>query len=198
MFQRFLRTMSIDRHQTLLDVGVTCDRSYESSNYLEAWYPYKDMITAVGLTDASFLEDLYPGVTFVSANGCHLPFAESEFDFVHSSAVLEHVGSEENQKRFVAELYRVARHGVCISTPNRWFPVEFHTVLPLVHWLPKRYFRWLMRNSGREFFSREENLNLLSRADLHRIVLELGPAKAKIDSIKLWGLTSNLLLFLWK
>ena len=23
-----------------------------------------------------------------------------------------------------------------ITTPNRWFPVELHTCLPLVHWLP--------------------------------------------------------------
>ena len=25
---------------------------------------------------------------------------------------------------------------VFVTTPNRWFPVELHTRLPLVHWLP--------------------------------------------------------------
>ena len=25
-----------------------------------------------------------------------------------------------------------------MTTPNRWFPVEVHTRLPLVHWLPDR------------------------------------------------------------
>ena len=25
---------------------------------------------------------------------------------------------------------------VFLTTPNRWFPVEVHTRLPLVHWLP--------------------------------------------------------------
>ena len=28
-------------------------------------------------------------------------------------------------------------HRVFLTTPNRWFPIEVHTRLPLVHWLPK-------------------------------------------------------------
>jgi hypothetical protein len=35
----------------------------------------------------------------------------------------------------VAEALRVSRR-VFITTPNRWFPIEVHTKLPLVHWLP--------------------------------------------------------------
>jgi hypothetical protein len=50
--------------------------------------------------------------------------------------VIEHVGGEERQRAFVAEALRVA-HRVFITTPNRWFPVELHTRLPLVHWLPE-------------------------------------------------------------
>jgi len=44
--------------------------------------------------------------------------------------------------------FRVCRRGVFLTTPNRWFPVEFHTVLPLVHWLPKPQFRALLRKLG--------------------------------------------------
>ena len=29
---------------------------------------------------------------------------------------------------------------VVISTPNRFYPIEFHTKLPLLHWLPKTFF----------------------------------------------------------
>jgi hypothetical protein len=36
----------------------------------------------------------------------------------------------------VAEAVRVSSR-VFLTTPNRWFPVELHTRLPLVHWLPR-------------------------------------------------------------
>ena len=54
-----------------------------------------------------------------------------------SNAVVEHVGDRERQSRFVSEALRVGR-SVFLTTPNRWFPVEVHTRLPLVHWLPER------------------------------------------------------------
>jgi len=198
MYRHFLETMSIKSNHRLLDVGVTSDQSYESSNYLAAWYPHKDKVTVMGIDNAKFLEELFPGVKFIMANGLSLPFSDNEFDFVHSSAVLEHIGGEKNVKRFMKELYRVARFGVCITTPNRWFPVEFHTGLPLVHWLPKPFFRYLMRQSGREFFSREENLNLHTKADLYRFCQSFLPMKVKICGIKLGGWTSNWMLFVLK
>ena len=49
--------------------------------------------------------------------------------------MIEHVGGEEEQRRFVAETLRVGRR-VFLTTPNRWFRVEVHTRLPFVHWLP--------------------------------------------------------------
>ena len=64
-----------------------------------------------------------------------MPFADGEFDIVFSNAVIEHVGGREQQRRFVEESLRVARRAF-VTTPNRWFPVEVHTRLPLVHWLP--------------------------------------------------------------
>jgi hypothetical protein len=50
--------------------------------------------------------------------------------------VVEHVGDVERQRQFVSEALRVGRR-VFVTTPNRWFPIEVHTRLPLVHWLPK-------------------------------------------------------------
>ena len=49
--------------------------------------------------------------------------------------MIEHVGGRERQEAFVDEALRVGRR-VFLTTPNRWFPVEVHTKLPLVHWLP--------------------------------------------------------------
>jgi Methyltransferase domain len=194
MFERFTKELRVAREDSVLDLGVTSDRSYSSSNYLEAWHPWKDRITAVGLDDASFLEQQYPGVRFVYANGLRLPFASRSFDIVHSSAVLEHVGAVENQAAFVHECMRVARKAVFLTTPNRWFPVEFHTLLPFAHWLPRRWFRWLLRHIGLEFFADERHLNLLSRREMMGLAAPTGDYRVTVSSVELLGWPSNLLL----
>jgi ubiquinone/menaquinone biosynthesis C-methylase UbiE len=198
MYERFVTVGRIEPNETVLDVGVTSDRGYQSSNYLESWYPHKGQLTAVGLDDGSFLEKEFPGVRFAFANGKALPFRESAFDVVHSSAVIEHIGARNDQQRFIGELYRVARRLVCLTTPNRWFPVEVHTGLPLVHWLPARAFRRMLRISGLPFFADENNLNLLSRSDLLELCRSLRIRGARVEGLRLSGWTSNLILFLAK
>jgi hypothetical protein len=194
MFDTFLRVSGVAAEDTILDVGATSDQSYSHSNYLEVWYPHKHRITAVGIDDASFLEVAYPGVRFLVADGRDLPFPDGAFDHVHSSAVLEHVGSRTNQARFLRELWRVAACSLFVTTPNRAFPIEFHTVLPLVHWLPPAYFRAFLRRSGRGFFADEANLNLLTRGDLRATAVSAGILGAVVKSVKLAGWGSNLLL----
>jgi hypothetical protein len=194
MYELFARSLTPSSTDTIADIGVTSDRTYDHSNYLEAWYPHKASLTAVGIDDGHFLETLYPGLKFIQADGRNLPFESGSFDFVHSSAVLEHVGNHENQANFLRELWRVARKGIFVTTPNRWFPVEFHTVLPVIHWLPMRVYRGLLRASGRAFFADEENLNLLSRSSLRDVSLRAGISQFKIESVSLAGWTTNLIL----
>lgn len=194
MYRRFLAASAVADGDTILDVGVTADTSYESSNYLEAWYPHKARIVATGIDDAAFLETRYPGVKFVAASGLDLPFADRAFDVVHSSAVIEHVGSFERQCRLIAECCRVARRAVFMTTPNRWFPVEFHTVLPLLHWLPKPAFRAAMRVTGRAFFAEETNLNLMSARELRAAAARIAGFEAEVTTVALAGWPSNLLL----
>jgi ubiquinone/menaquinone biosynthesis C-methylase UbiE len=197
MYRYFLKRTEIQPQDTLLDVGATSNQSYSSSNYVEAWYPHKNKITAVGIDDAGFLETRYPGLTFITADGLDLPFDDASFEVVHSSAVLEHVGGRENQARLLMECARVARKSAFLTTPNRWFPVEFHTSLPLVHWFPKPVFRTLMRRTGRAFFAEEANLNLLSFTELRRLACAAHDASKfsfKVETIALAGWPSNLLL----
>jgi hypothetical protein len=194
MYGAFLAASGVATGDTILDVGVTSDRSYDSSNYLEAWYADKGAIVAVGIDDAAFLEALYPGLRFVAASGLALPFADQSFDVVHCSAVIEHVGSFERQCGLVAECCRVARRAVFMTTPNRWFPIEVHTVLPLVHWLPKPAFRALMRATGRAFFADENNLNLMSARDLAAAAARVTGFRATVTTATLAGWPSNLLL----
>ena len=194
MFRAFMSFAAPRPQDTILDLGVTSDRSYDHSNYFAAWYPHKTTITAAGLDDASFLSELYPGLVFVRADGRDLPFADRSFDYVHSSAVIEHVGDRQKQTCFLREAWRVSRKGMFVTTPNRWFPIEFHTVLPLLHWLPPRRYRRTLTMLGRDFFAREDNLNLLSRNDLARLADRAGIDRATLDTVALLGWPTNLIL----
>jgi ubiquinone/menaquinone biosynthesis C-methylase UbiE len=194
MFASFLEIMRVGPTDTILDVGATSDQSYAHSNYLEAWYPHKTHVIAVGLDDAAMIESLYSGVRFIRANGLHLPFKDDCFDYVHSSAVLEHVGQHSKQAQFLREIWCVARKGVFVTTPNRGFPVEFHTVLPLLHWLPMSLYRRILVVLGKRFFATEDNLNLLSRRSLVQLAHAAGIKPFRVSGVSLLGWPTNLLL----
>ena len=176
----------------VLDVGVTCDNR-KDSNFFEKLYPYPQNITAVGVEDASFLEKEFPGLTFLQTDGSKLPFADKSFDLVVSFAVLQHVGSRYQQQQFIDELCRVS-HRCFITTPNRWYPIDFHTALPLIHWLPAPLFRKILRWVGKDFWAKEENLNLLTEKE----ILQMLPKNIKLKKyhFRLFGLLSNLVFYL--
>ncbi len=198
MFRHLEAQIGFDAMQSVLDVGVTAERGRQEANLFEMLFPYKDRVTALSQQDASWLEQEWPGMTFVSGDGRGMPFENNQFDLVVSFAVLEHVGSEENQLKFLAECCRVAKKHVFIATPNAWYPVELHTALPLIHWLPRRVHRMLLRLIRLEFFADENNLNLLTRRRIKKMCKTLGIRKFSIGSIRFFGLSSNLLLMIDK
>ncbi|MBW1669935.1 MAG: methyltransferase domain-containing protein [Deltaproteobacteria bacterium] len=173
----------------ILDVGVTPDHTLIESNFFERFYPYKKQLVTTSIEDASYLEREYPGCVFVRASGETLPFIDDAFDIVFCSAVLEHVGDYAQQRVFVSELLRVSKR-FFITTPNRWFPVEFHTILPFIHWLPQHIHQAILRCIGLGFWSRTENLNLLTSDKL----IDLFPPEVELSIYKyrLLGMPSNL------
>lgn len=192
MFDRFMETARPTAETLVLDVGVTSYRRSDTNSF-EKMYPYPNKITALGLDDASFLEEDFPGLTFVRGSALDMPFADKQFDLATSWATIEHVGSYENQRRFVEEVMRVSRRCL-ITTPNRWYPVELHTVLPLVHWLPPDQFRSVLRLLKINELASEENLNLLGERDFMKL---LPPGvKCKTLHHRLFGPISNLLFYL--
>jgi len=134
----FLELFNPGPDTTVVDVGVT-DAPFgdgSSDNFFEARYPWPGQITAVGNTSLERFAAAFPLVKAVQADGRELPFADREFDLGFSNAVVEHVaGGRDEQRRFLFELCRVAER-VFVTTPNRFFPLDPHTLLPFVHWLP--------------------------------------------------------------
>lgn len=192
MFDRFMAVAKPTAETTVLDVGVT---SYErdDTNSFEKMYPYTDKLTALGLDDASFLEKQFPGLTFVKGSALEMPFEDKQFDLATSWATIEHVGSRANQQKFVNEMLRVSRRCL-ITTPNRWYPVEFHSVLPLIHWLPPEQFRGFLRMLKMESLATEESLNLLDEKTFRTML----PPGLKVTTLhhRLFGPISNLLFYI--
>lgn len=152
---------------TILDVGADELGFGEGDgcrtlNFLEELYPWRERITALGLHDGAVFRERYPQVRYVQGDALKLPFADGEFDIVFSNAVIEHVGGRERQRRFVAEALRVGRRAF-VTTPNRRFPVEVHTRLPLVHWLPERLSHPVYERVGKGFAT---DVHLLTRNSL--------------------------------
>ena len=168
---RFLEELQPGPETTIVDVGVG-DTGFDtepgvalSHNFFEAMYPWPERITAVSDVPLPNFAQEFPQIAPVTASGTNLPFEDDSFDIAFSNAVLEHVGGREEQRRFVHELCRVAPK-VFVSTPNRRFPLEVHTLVPFLHWLPRsardRAFAALRRDAweGVELLNRRELLEL--------------------------------------
>ena len=131
--QRFARELHITAETRILDVGGTP----------ETW----DMLAVrphVTLLNTPRTRAEQAGAScWVAGDGRALPFGDAAFDVVFSNSVIEHVGDAGSQRRFASEVARVGR-AYWVQTPNRWFPVEQHLLTPLLHWLPRRWQRWIV------------------------------------------------------
>lgn len=197
MYESIFTNLEFMSDRKILDIGSTSDTG-KSSNAFLYFFPKNKIISVSDqlITDETKLK--FPNVEFVLGDGLSLDFSENSFDIVFSNAVLEHVGKFENVEKFITESYRVSRREVILITPNRWFPLETHTKILFLHWLPKQVFRNLLRILGMNFFSKEENLNLLTSRDLKKILLNIGIKDYEIQNLRFLGFPSNIVLKLIK
>jgi hypothetical protein len=188
MYEDFIRFNSPNKYSTILDVGVS-DLHSGGANWLERNYPYKAKMHACGLGNAEGLRSAFPDISYRKIEpNAPLPFLDNEFQIATCNAVLEHVGSFKNQRKLVRELIRVARQ-IFVTVPNRFFPVEHHTAIPLLHF-NQHTFRLACKLLGKEKWSDQSNMIFLSKRRFsclfpeHAVVgytgLMLGPFSSNI------------------
>jgi hypothetical protein len=87
---------------------------------------------------------IVPGFVSIQGDARHLhQFHDGEFDLGYSNSVIEHVGTLYDQIAMARELRRVCR-GYFVQTPNRYFPLEPHFLVPGWQYLPVGWRRrWL-------------------------------------------------------
>ena len=192
IYEDFIRYCAPTPEDAILDIGVS-DVVNDAANMLERSYPHPERITAAGLGSGEDFRAAFPAVAYRRiAPNQPLPFTDKSFAIAASNAVLEHVGSAANQAFFVRETMRVARK-VFISVPHRYFPVEHHTAIPLLHFWDAS-FALACRALGKSEWADQANLILMSRRRLQAVA----PAGAVVahTGLRLGPLSSNLLLFI--
>ena len=181
-------------YKTILDIGTTSDTKNISSNYiiknLDIFDDYKS-ISDQDINDPFFSKTLKKSIV--------KKFDEDDLDtfrsdIVISNATIEHVGNFENQLNMCKNMIKLSKKYFVIITPNRYHPIEFHTKLPFLHWLPKKIHRFFLNIFGFKSISKEENLNLLSFNDIVLLMEQSNFSNYKIIFIKFFFFKSNFIL----
>lgn len=135
-----------------------------------------------------------------------LPFEDKFFDIVYCSSVIEHVTvvksdvwtwkdekefsreSWKRQKLFTDEIMRLGKQ-YFVQTPSKTFPIESHTWLPLVGYLPRKRFLPVLKLSNRFWVKQAEpDFNLLNEEDMKQLFPD-----AEIICEKKYGLKKSVM-----
>ncbi len=183
---------SLPRPLQILDVGGT-QEFWEKMNFIRA----DVRIMVYNLTS---FDIPHPNMTSMAGDARNMQeFKDGEFDIVFSNSVIEHVGSYNQQRQMAEEVQRVGKK-YCLQTPNRFFPIEPHVLLPFFQFLPVSlrifilaHFRtpWGWKLSGKEEaveYVRE--IRLLTEKELRRLF-----PGAKIYKEKFLGLTKSFVVY---
>lgn len=196
-YNLFLQYLNPKPEDKILDTGIS-SYSCRCTNFLEIWYPYKKHIIALTNGEKEnykhFME-LFPEVKLIFGDARKLDFSDNNFDIAFSNAVVEHSGSRRQQKQFIHEIIRVSKRAF-ITTPNRWFPIDFHTLMPFAHWMPQRIKALIYSFLSESYFASLNNLNLLNEKEF----LSLFPKEAKVKIVRqrILGITSTIIAIVEK
>jgi len=111
-------------------------------------------------------------IEVVQGDATNPPVDPASFDLVFSNSVVEHVGGSEAIRAFVDVTQSGPRY--FLQTPNRYFPIEPHFVLPLHFLIPRRlkavivmvWDRGPRRRTYQEALDRVDEIHLLTRREL--------------------------------
>jgi SAM-dependent methyltransferase len=151
-------------------------------------------------------QQVYGFVPVLLGESGGLPFPDGYFDVVFCSSVIEHVTlpkeriwkeysgrrfreeSRRRQAEFAAEIRRVGKQ-YFVQTPYRHFPIEPHSWLPFVGWLPRRVLLPVLRLSHVVWITHTNpDWYLMNRRELAELFIE-----AQILDEKVLGLTKSII-----
>jgi hypothetical protein len=193
-FNLFLINNNYSKYKSVIDIGSTPSIDKEQNTFLENIKDNQN-VTCLSNQDCRILLKKYKNIKNVLIGDARNTILEKDsFDIVHSNATIEHVGSFENQVSFVREMIKISKESVFIQTPNRFYPIDFHTILPFIHWLPKKIHRKILSLIGLQYLGKEENLNLLNTNNLIDMMKNFKNIRYDIRYVKFLLFKSNIIL----
>ena len=131
-FRLFLELIApLPRPVTILDVGG-------EPRFWEVMGLAGDPDLQVVLLNQQPFQITWPNLRFELGDAADLSrFTDRQFAAIFSNSVIEHLGSYARQQRMAAEMQRVGKN-YFVQTPNRYFPLEPHYLLPFFQFYPQR------------------------------------------------------------
>lgn len=119
------------------------------------------------------------GMSFVQGDARDLSrYADGEFDICFSNSLIEHFPSLSEQQTVAHEIRRVAR-SYFVQTPNKYFPLEPHFLIPGWQFMPVRLRAFVLRRCSLGWIPRARNeeearsavtgIRLLSGREFHAL-----------------------------
>lgn len=181
--EMFLETFSIDRDTKILDLGGN-DGSYIASVLGDSDFrPENVFLADIDRGTVESGSSRFGFIPVVLDESGQLPFDSSFFDIVFCSSVIEHVTlpkdqvwhctsgklfrklALEKQKDFANEIIRVGKN-YFVQTPYKWFPLETHTQLPFMSFIPRFILVPLIKVTNRFWIKKTQpDWNLLGKED---------------------------------
>jgi hypothetical protein len=180
--------------KNILDIG-SADESSKIANYVVKNLNISKKINSI--TNKKIISNLFNKILIksITKNLNNNQIIRYRADLVISNATIEHVGKFNNQKKMLINISKLTKKIFFVTTPYRFFPIEIHTKIPLLHFLPKHIFRKILKILKLNFYSKEENLNLLSISDIRKISHNLKKKFIlKIIYVRTFFFISNIIL----
>jgi hypothetical protein len=188
-FEIFKRMVSqIPLPISVLDLGGT-QEFWEVMGLIDEKYIYVTIIN-IDVIDVN-----YPNFKAIIGDATELSlFGDKCFDIVFSNSVIEHVGNYSQQCRMAQEVQRVGK-SYFIQTPNKYFPIEPHFLIPFFQFLPDVVKKYLVRNLNFGWYrvpNREIEairIRLLTEREIRRMF-----PTSHVYKEKYWGLTKSFII----
>lgn len=126
-------------------------------------------------------------------------YDDDQFELVYSNSVINMLGNHADQERMAREIQRVGKR-FFVQTPNHTFPLDWRTLVPFFHFLPKGFQAWCLRQFPVGIHKRVPDREKAHQAvnevrDLrHEELMALFPG-ATIEKERVWGMTKSFMVY---